>query len=1270
MATRIELESQLAALVDMTFTTLADPETRHAGLAAYHEAVQQLAQVAADEYPPLAALCRDTHIRLSQFDVNNEAQWLLLENWPAVAMGLLSDPEDMDVESERLAWLADPAWNTTDLHINVADAPKTVADAPETVADAAEEDAQTALTEAIVALMALATTADDDAMWLTRYQRQVAAIGALASQVEHGGLSAICGDLHGRLTELDTLSPTDAVRDWLQNGPLLLMSYADAPEDDAILEELFTWLAADPVEADEDTLMVGGDDDAWVALRDAVAVDDDDADIAEFADDDAVVAAEFAADHDEDAVIAELINAAVTQDDDDAVIAADDSDDDDAVIAADDSDDDDEDATLNRELMAILQAEMVDLTEQAEAIAALPPTERQSVLDEYTEAVGRFAEAVSTLNLLGLQQFGEGLQAQLLPLDAASDDAQPALQALLDWPPLVLAYLDAFDRATSQALVQFLQRSEWSQPLDADGAALLLAALDQKPALELPEVEARVREATAADVSLAIPADVNPDLLESLLQELPNQMGQFAAAVQKLVRGQGGVTDLAAAQRIAHTVKGAANTVGVKGIANLTHHLEDIFEALAKANTLPPAPLAELMVEASDCLEAMTESLLGQGAAPHQSQAILQTVLDWANRIDEAGPESLAQLPPLATARATTAAAPQETATQEAAKEAATQEAAALDAIPMLRVPAPLVDEMLRQVGESIILTGQIEARIATIHEQSQAIRAQTQMLKRLAAELEQLVDVRGVLSPLSRSAGQDFDPLEFDQYNELHTVSRRIVELADDAQTFDETLDAQFGALETLLNDQIQLHRDSQETTLRTRMVPVRTVVPRLQRAVRQTCRLVDKDVELVVRGEPTLVDSDVLNSLVDPLMHMLRNAIDHGIESAAVRASRNKAASGRIELSFGREGNNIVVRCRDDGGGLNRQAIRQIAEKRGLVDADQVLTDDMLDRLILQPGFSTKVGTTQVSGRGIGMDVVYQQVLALKGGLLVHSALGEGTTFELRLPVSLISTHALLVEAGDQLFALADRGIEQILYPELDQLGPDYYQMEKERCPLHRLEQLLGVAPNEAHEGKLPTLLLVRDDTGAGQIIAVGPIREARDLVVKPLSAYVPPSPGVLGATILGDGSVSAVLDLPELLRAPQQAAVAAARPQVRRRRALVVDDSLSARRSLAQFVADAGYEVHEARDGLEAVGVLDKTPMDMLLVDMEMPRMNGLELTIHVRNRAGLQHVPIVMITSRSTSKHKAEAEAVGVSLYLTKPFSEAELMSHLEAFSGVA
>ncbi len=199
----------------------------------------------------------------------------------------------------------------------------------------------------------------------------------------------------------------------------------------------------------------------------------------------------------------------------------------------------------------------------------------------------------------------------------------------------------------------------------------------------------------------------------------------------------------------------------------------------------------------------------------------------------------------------------------------------------------------------------------------------------------------------------------------------------------------------------------------------------------------------------------------------------------------------------------------------------------------------------------------------------------------------------------------------------------------------------------------------------------MLIRDDTGAGQIVAVGPIREARDLVVKPLGPYVPQVPGVLGATILGDGSVSAVIDLPELLRAPQRAAEQMQpRQRIRRRRALVVDDSLSARRSLAQFVADAGFEVHEARDGLEAVGVLDKTPMDMLLVDMEMPRMNGLELTSHVRNREGFQNVPIVMITSRSTSKHKAEAEAVGVSVYLTKPFSETELMNHLEMLKGTA
>jgi chemotaxis protein histidine kinase CheA/CheY-like chemotaxis protein len=587
------------------------------------------------------------------------------------------------------------------------------------------------------------------------------------------------------------------------------------------------------------------------------------------------------------------------------------------------------------------------------------------------------------------------------------------------------------------------------------------------------------------------------------------------------------------------------------------------------------------------------------------------------------------------------------------------------------------VDDVLRLVGESIILTGQVQERIRKTIAQTRAVMGQNRLFQQLTSELEQLVDIRNVSSPLSKSMQRsDFDPLELEQYNELNTVTHRLVEAATDARELGRAIEDNLAALDALLVDQGRLHRDNQEAVLRTRMVPIQTVVPRLQRSVRQTCRLVDKEAELVVHGADTLMDSNVLNDMVDPLMHILRNAVDHGIEPPDRRKRLGKPPVGRIELGFGREGNNIAVRCQDDGTGLDLAAIRRTAAERGLLTADQSLTDDELARLILLPGFSTRDETTQTSGRGIGMDMVYSRLLDMKGSLRIQTQTGKGCLMELRLPVTLISTHALLLRQRDQMVALSDHGIEQILYSgigTIQKLGTvTTYRLGDEVYELTSLDTLLNLPPDPRARGRaVPPVLLVREETGAIRAVLVQEIVDSRDLVVKNLGQYLPRLNGIVGATILGDGSVAPVLDLPELLRTPaiSQPALTATRaatpaaPTLHRQFVLAVDDSLSARRSLAQFAQDAGFEVRTARDGLEAIEIIKGKRPDLVLADLEMPRMNGLELTAHLRANQATHEMPVIMITSRSTEKHRREAEAMGVNVYLTKPFVEDELLGHI-------
>jgi len=936
-----------------------------------------------------------------------------------------------------------------------------------------------------------------------------------------------------------------------------------------------------------------------------------------------------------------------------------------------------------QELLEILCEEIAQIAEATtEALAVVSaadstPEARAEAWSGYTEYLERLGEASASINLIGLQQACVYLYTNLLELAAQDGPLQPEQQRVVDtWPALALSYLRApADRSTCEALIQHLQETHWPQPLAAaDATALSDLLLAPKLVTEEAEVEARPQQAQPSDVSLELPADVNQDLLDGLLQELPQQAADFSTAIQRLAAGDGQLADVEVARRIAHTLKGAGNTVGVRGIATLTHHMEDILQALSKHGVLPNRPLADTLLNAADCLETMSEALLGMSAPPPQALTVLQTVLDWANRIDRAGVPASDEIPPPATAQPE----PPAPATQPPETALAPQQPTASTTEPALRVSAHLVDNLLRLVGESIILTGQVQERIRKTIDQTRAVAAQNRLFQSLTAELEQLVDVRNVSSPLSKSIQRgDFDPLELEQYNELNTVTHRLVETAIDAREMNRTVEDNLVLLDSLLVDQGRLHRDSQEAVLRTRMVPIQTVVPRLQRSVRQTCRLVDKEAELVVRGADTPMDSNVLNNMVDPLMHILRNAVDHGIESPHQRQRLGKPQAGRIELHFMREGNNIAIHCRDDGAGLDLAAIRRTAEERGLLAPDKPLEPDELARLILLPGFSTRGSATQTSGRGIGMDMVYSRLLDMKGSLRIQTEAGKGCLMELRLPVTLISTHALLLRVRDQIYALSDRGIEQILYSgagKIQTLGKvTTYRLGNDIHELTSLESLLNLQQDRReHDRGMSPVLLVREEAGGLRAVLVQEVLDSRDLVVKSMGQYIPTLPGIVGATILGDGSVAPVLDLPELLRARtagqrlptaavQSAKSAAVVPH--RQIVLAVDDSLSARRSLAQFVQDAGFEVRTARDGLEAIEIINNKLPDLVLADLEMPRMNGLELTAHLRANQTTHGLPVIMITSRSTAKHRHEAEAVGVDTYLTKPFMEDDLLEQI-------
>jgi len=951
-----------------------------------------------------------------------------------------------------------------------------------------------------------------------------------------------------------------------------------------------------------------------------------------------------------------------------------------------------------REVLELLTLEAEALPEALAEVAALAAATESSRADRAeavslcAEHLDRFGGALEAGGLGGLKQAADQLLASLHRVgEQGHPEPQRLLSLVTAWCQAVShCLLDPGEAAASRTLVDLLHDADWPVPLDPAAAAPLLEALSQPDlgVMTEPEGPARATEVRPEDISLTVPADVPTELSESLLEELPTHTASLSAAVQRLSRG-GTLEDLNVAQRAAHTLKGAANTVGVAGIANLTHHMEDILLALAKHQALPGRALSDLLVQATDCLEAMGEALADAAPPPEDTRETLQTVLDWANRIDREGVTALAQEaaapPPAHTVSETERALP--TADHApapsvdgppAAGPSQSQAASApaeSEAAPSVRVPAHLLDNLLRLIGETLLLTSQLQDRLSQSRQVARATRDQFALLQHLGSELEHLVDLRGATSGRLLLVKDDrFDPLELDQYNELHTLSRRIFEAATDAREMSRQVEDGLVGIDTLLVDQARLNRETHEALLRTRMVPVKSVFPRLQRAVRQAARATDKTIDLALGGAETLIDSEVLGRVVDPLLHVLRNAVDHGIETAEIRRARGKATTGRVSATFEREGSHVVIRCRDDGAGLDLEAVRARGESLGLVRPGEVVAEDELKRLILRPNFTTRGSATHVSGRGIGLDVVHRRVQELGGVLRIDSTPGQGCLVEVRIPLTLMAAHGLLVRVRRNVVGLVERGIEQIVHAddgEVVRLGDEIaYQTDHGRYPATSIETLLGM-PEErraaARAGR--TALLVRSEGGLHAVL-VQDLIDSRDLVVKGMGQYLPKLRGIVGATILGDGTVTPVLDVPELLRTPAAVALAedtqalagALAPSLPI--ALVVDDSLSARRSLVRLLEDWGYEVREARDGLEALDVLKAVRPDFAFVDLEMPRMNGLELTAHLRAQASTRDLPVIMVTSRSTLKHREQAATVGVDLYLTKPFVEDDLLRHLQ------
>jgi chemosensory pili system protein ChpA (sensor histidine kinase/response regulator) len=484
----------------------------------------------------------------------------------------------------------------------------------------------------------------------------------------------------------------------------------------------------------------------------------------------------------------------------------------------------------------------------------------------------------------------------------------------------------------------------------------------------------------------------------------------------------------------------------------------------------------------------------------------------------------------------------------------------------------------------------------------------------------------------------------------------------------------------ETLLIQQSRVSSELQEGLLRTRMLPFDTMVPNLRRTLRQAAQEEGKSAQLYVEGAHGEMDRNLLDRIKAPFEHMLRNSVAHGFESPAERRRAGKPEEGAVRIRVAREATEVVVRVSDDGRGLDREAIHKRGIERGLIRADTRISDDQVLALITQPGFSTASTVTQLAGRGVGMDVVANEIKQLGGALSIESKPGEGTTFVLRLPFTLAVTQAILVRIGEATFAIpmtSVQGVARISPSELAErvaAAEPMFTYAGEDYSIHDLSDLLGIAASHAiDEEQIPLLLTRAGDLRAA--IRIDAVIGSREIVVKSVGPQVSSVPGILGATIMGDGSVLIILDLAPLVRHGtarrqqrlEEGLSAVATPVVEEIRVrplvMVVDDSITMRKVTGRVLERHEYEVTTAKDGVDALEKLHDRVPDLMLLDIEMPRMDGYELATHMKADPRLRDVPIIMITSRTGDKHRQRAFDIGVDRYLGKPYQEAELLAQI-------
>ncbi|MDD3328644.1 MAG: Hpt domain-containing protein [Zoogloea sp.] len=772
--------------------------------------------------------------------------------------------------------------------------------------------------------------------------------------------------------------------------------------------------------------------------------------------------------------------------------------------------------------------------------------------------------------------------------------------------------------------------------IQAGHLAEVISLRSEAPA---PAATPRSAEPAPAPATPQLRDELDTDLLPIFLDEGSELLDQLGTSLHNWRTAPDEAAHPAGIARLLHTLKGSARMVGAMSLGQSIHDLETRLERARHQGDAGLEIIDELETALDQTRQTLDNLAMPEAAQPAPAAASTETAI----QVEEAAPAQPGDI---------------------AAQAARTQ----------LRVESGRIDQFVNEAGEISIARTRIEGELRTLRRSLLDLTENVIRLRNQLREVEIQADTQ-MQSRLSQveTHHTEFDPLEMDRYTRLQELTRMMAESVGDVTTVQQNLLKNLDGAEVALHAQSRMTRELQQSLMHVRMVPFDSLAERLYRLVRQTAKELGRRANLDIIGGQIEIDRSVLEAMTAPLGHLVRNAVAHGIEPPEVRRAAGKPEIGQITLKVTHEGSDVVIEFRDDGAGLDFARIRAQAIANGLIKADEETDEKRLTNLIFVPGFST-ASLSSLAGRGVGMDVVKSETAAVGGRISVSTDPSQGTTFRINLPLTLAVAQALLVRSGGRTFAIPSSMVAQVL--ELKATALDEIRNNRgtewmgEHFSYRYLPRLLGDFESQPQADRFNWVLLLR--AGSETLaLHVDSLRGNQEIVVKNAGPQYARMVGFSGATVLGDGEIVLILNPVALAgRSPAaaddgpvtpMAASAPSQPTV-----MVVDDSLTVRKITGRLLEREGYRVVTAKDGVDALEQLLSLRPDVIIADIEMPRMDGFDLTRNIRADMRLKAVPIIMITSRTAEKHKRYAEEIGVNHYLGKPYDEDVLLELIRGF----